>query len=122
LGGVPPRDSQTLMPVIGTTQNQDGTNTKRVFTVILIFNAQGVKKTRSGSGEGKKIMANETDVNFEYIPGGRYIVEINDENWKAPIFSRRLKSIATAQEMKDEHKFLEGMSARIHDTKTGEII
>ena len=67
-------------------------------------------------------MANETDVNFEYIPGGRYIVEINDENWKAPIFSRRLKSIATAQEMKDEHKFLRGMSARIHDTKTGKII
>ena len=74
------------------------------------------------AAEGKKIMANETDVNFEYIPGGRYIVEINDENWKAPIFSRRLKSIATAQGMKDEHQNLQGMSARIHDTKTGKII
>ena len=77
---------------------------------------------RANISEGKNITANETDVNFEYIPGGRYIVEINDENWKAPIFSRRLHSIAVAQGMKDEHQNLQGMSAKIHDTKTGEII
>ena len=67
-------------------------------------------------------MVNETDVKFQYIPGQRYIVEINDENWKAPIFSRRLHSIAVAQGMKDEHQNLQGMSAKIHDTKTGEVM
>ena len=90
---------------------------------------------RANISEGKNITANETDVNFEYIPHERYIIEIKDKESGRTYHTRRIgtlryavnaadeySSMAAAQEMKDEHKFLRGMSARIHDTMTGEII
>jgi len=66
-------------------------------------------------------MANETDVNFDYIPRLRYIVEIKDMRWTHPVFSKRLCAKSTAKTLKDSYNALIGFTARIHDTKTGEV-
>jgi hypothetical protein len=67
-------------------------------------------------------MAKETDVNFVYIPRQRYIVEIKDKNWKRPVFTRRICSINEAVRERNDLSALTGITARIHDTKTGVVI
>lgn len=64
----------------------------------------------------------ETDMNFDYISTGRYIVEIMNKDWKQPLFTKRMKFKSTAETVKDGHNRIKGFTAKIHDTKTGEII
>jgi len=67
-------------------------------------------------------MAKETDVNFEYIPHERYILEIKDLETERIYYSRRIGSLPKAISTACEYNILAGLSARILDTKTGEII
>lgn len=67
-------------------------------------------------------MAKETDVNFNYIPNQRYIVEIKDGDTGQTHHSKRICSIEMAGAMKDSYNSHAGFTARIHDTKTGEVI
>ena len=67
-------------------------------------------------------MANETDVNFDYIPRRRYIIEIKNERTGKSTFGKRLGARKIAEAMKNKHNQHIGIAARIHDTKTGEII
>lgn len=72
--------------------------------------------------EGKKIMAKETDVNFDYIPGKRYIVEIKDEQTGEVYYSERISVLSTAKMLKDGYNALKDYLSKIHDTQTGKII
>ncbi len=67
-------------------------------------------------------MAKETDVNFDYIAHQRYIIEIKDEVTEKTYFTKRIGSLRVAVNSADEYNTMTGLTARIHDTKTGEII
>ena len=67
-------------------------------------------------------MAKETDVNFDYIAHQRYIIEIKDEVTERNYFTKRIGSLRLAVNSADEYNAMSGLTARIHDTKTGEII
>lgn len=67
-------------------------------------------------------MAKETDVNFDYIPGQRYIVEIKDETTGTSLFTRRICFKSNAVAVSDGYNSHKDFTARIHDTKAGEVI
>jgi len=67
-------------------------------------------------------MAKETDENFDYIPGQRYIVEIQDEQTGKSLFSRRFCFLSNAATVRDGCNGHKDLTAQIHDTKTGEIL
>jgi len=67
-------------------------------------------------------MAKETEVNFDYIPRLRYVVEIKDKDWKQPLFTKRICTIKEAVRETDDLNALAGFTAKIHDTKTGKIL
>lgn len=67
-------------------------------------------------------MAKETDVNFEYIPRLRYIVEIKNENQGQLLFTKRICSVGEAVKERDALDALIGLTARIYDTKTGKVL
>ena len=67
-------------------------------------------------------MAKETDVNFEYIPHERYIIEIKDKESGRTYHTRRIGTLRYAVNAANEYNSMAGLTARILDTKTGEII
>ena len=67
-------------------------------------------------------MAKETDVKFQYIPNERYIIEIKDEVTKRSYFTKRIGDLRLAVNSADEYIVIAGLTARIFDTKTGEVI
>ena len=67
-------------------------------------------------------MAKETDVNFDYIAHQRYIIEIKDNETGRVYFTERIGTLRRAVSCANEYDLASGLSARIFDTKTGEII
>ena len=67
-------------------------------------------------------MAKETDVKFQYIPNERYIIEIKDKESGRFYYTKRTGALSRAVSMAGEYNVSAGLSARIFDTKTGEII
>ena len=67
-------------------------------------------------------MAMETDVNFDYIAHQRYIIEIKDEVTERSYFTKRIGDLRLAVNSADEYIVIAGLTARIFDTKTGEVI
>jgi len=67
-------------------------------------------------------MAKATDVNFDYIPHQRYIVEIKDEQTDRVYYTERICGITQATMLKDGYNNQKNFTAKIHDTKTGEIL
>lgn len=67
-------------------------------------------------------MCVKTSVDLRYIRGQRFFVEISLDGTKRRHYTKRIARRETADGVKARYDRLKGLSARVFDTKTGEII
>lgn len=60
--------------------------------------------------------------NFQYLYNKRYLVEIKDRESERIYYTRRIGTLAKAVRIAGEYNLLKDLTAKILDTKTGEII
>lgn len=66
-------------------------------------------------------MDNNTKIELNYIPGKRFVVEIKDEDSGRLFYTKRFRTEGIAFNVRDEYNMPRSMSAKVCDTKTGEM-
>lgn len=57
---------------------------------------------------------------LEYVPGGRFIVEIRDEQTGRVFYSRRIRLLSDAEGIRDKYNLLRDYLGIVIDTKTAQ--
>ena len=66
-------------------------------------------------------MRNSTKDDLKYITNQRFLVEIKDKLTGKLFYTKRIKKEKEAFSVRDEYDCLKSMSAKVCDTKTGEM-
>ena len=67
-------------------------------------------------------MSEALNERFQYIQNQRYIIEIQDKDSGRVYYTKRIGTLAKAVGDSAEYNLMAGISARIFDTKIGEVI
>lgn len=67
-------------------------------------------------------MCVKTNIDLRYIRGQRFLVEISLDRIRRRYYTKRIARRETADGVRARYDGLKGLSARVFDTKTGEII